>query len=309
MASVTAVQFGDAARISSDGFSPRWGRWIRSRCPSTDSPCRPPGGRCAAKVRTLVAERQLQRIQSASAPCSFTRTAPKLAEVTRTKAPPIRVPGPSVNGVPVSIHRAGHVKVMSSPAIVRNILRKASLKPVASLSRVVGGELRVAPLNRTSRGGGVVAAHRLGIHLADAVDRRAMQDDRGAAGAPRATSMIPRLLVNVTVCRRRRWCCISLPTYCYKRTIKHWQFAGLADLAERKTVRPFCHVTNAPICRCRFREERGGVDRRGIQDLGLCSRGTGADNIRNVTGTPTAGIDPQELLDAADVPGVALPHP
>jgi ferredoxin-nitrite reductase len=35
----------------------------------------------------------------------------------------------------------------------------------------------------------------------------------------------------------------------------------------------------------------------GIQDLGLCSRGSGADNIRNVTGTPTAGIDPQELLD------------
>jgi ferredoxin-nitrite reductase len=34
-----------------------------------------------------------------------------------------------------------------------------------------------------------------------------------------------------------------------------------------------------------------------IQDLGLCSRGAGADNIRNVTGTPTAGIDPQELID------------
>ncbi len=34
-----------------------------------------------------------------------------------------------------------------------------------------------------------------------------------------------------------------------------------------------------------------------IQDIGLCSRGSGADNIRNVTGTPTAGIDPQELLD------------
>jgi ferredoxin-nitrite reductase len=34
-----------------------------------------------------------------------------------------------------------------------------------------------------------------------------------------------------------------------------------------------------------------------IQDLGLCSRGSGADNIRNVTGSPTAGIDPQELLD------------
>src|SRR6266508_4130215 len=34
-----------------------------------------------------------------------------------------------------------------------------------------------------------------------------------------------------------------------------------------------------------------------IEDLGLCSRGSGADNIRNVTGTPTAGIDPQELID------------
>ena len=38
----------------------------------------------------------------------------------------------------------------------------------------------------------------------------------------------------------------------------------------------------------------------GIQDLGLCSRGSGADNIRNVTGTPTAGIDPQELLDTRE---------
>ncbi len=34
-----------------------------------------------------------------------------------------------------------------------------------------------------------------------------------------------------------------------------------------------------------------------IQDIGLCSRGSGADNIRNVTGTPTAGIDLQELID------------
>ena len=32
--------------------------------------------------------------------------------------------------------------------------------------------------------------------------------------------------------------------------------------------------------------------------ISACARsGTGADNIRNVTGTPTAGIDPQELLD------------
>jgi ferredoxin-nitrite reductase len=34
-----------------------------------------------------------------------------------------------------------------------------------------------------------------------------------------------------------------------------------------------------------------------IQELGLISRGAGADNIRNITGSPTAGIDPQELID------------
>ena len=43
-------------------------------------------------------------------------------------------------------------------------------------------------------------------------------------------------------------------------------------------------------------EARGALI-EGIQELGLCSRGSGADNIRNVTGTPTAGIDPQELID------------
>ncbi len=35
----------------------------------------------------------------------------------------------------------------------------------------------------------------------------------------------------------------------------------------------------------------------GITDLGLTSRGAGADNIRNITGSPTAGIDPEELID------------
>ena len=34
-----------------------------------------------------------------------------------------------------------------------------------------------------------------------------------------------------------------------------------------------------------------------LSELGLTSRGAGADNIRNVTGSATAGIDPQELLD------------
>lgn len=34
-----------------------------------------------------------------------------------------------------------------------------------------------------------------------------------------------------------------------------------------------------------------------LSEIGLTSRGAGADNIRNITGSPTAGIDLQELID------------
>ena len=82
--------------------------------------------------------------------------------------------------------------------------------------------------------------------------------------------------------------------------MKHWQFAGLADLAER-LCGPFCHVTTRANLQVREIPPKNAVALiEGIQDLGLCSRGSGADNIRNVTGTPTAGIDPQELLDTRE---------
>jgi ferredoxin-nitrite reductase len=79
--------------------------------------------------------------------------------------------------------------------------------------------------------------------------------------------------------------------------LTHWQFAGLADLAERYCG-PYAHVTTRANLQIReIPPKHAVVLIEGIQDLGLCSRGSGADNIRNVTGTPTAGIDPQELLD------------
>ena len=82
--------------------------------------------------------------------------------------------------------------------------------------------------------------------------------------------------------------------------LKHWQLSGLADLAER-LCGPYCHVTTRANLQLREVPPKHAVALiEGIQDLGLCSRGSGADNIRNVTGTPTAGIDPQELLDTRE---------
>lgn len=79
--------------------------------------------------------------------------------------------------------------------------------------------------------------------------------------------------------------------------LKHWQFAGLADLADRYGG-GYAHVTTRANLQIREIEARNAVAMvEAIQDLGLSSRGAGADNIRNVTGSPTAGIDPQELID------------
>ena len=79
--------------------------------------------------------------------------------------------------------------------------------------------------------------------------------------------------------------------------LKAAQFAGLADLAERYAG-GYAHVTTRANLQMREVLPKNAVAMvEAIQDLGLCSRGSGADNIRNVTGTPTAGIDPQELID------------
>jgi ferredoxin-nitrite reductase len=79
--------------------------------------------------------------------------------------------------------------------------------------------------------------------------------------------------------------------------LTHWQLAGVADLAARYGG-GYSHVTTRANLQIREIAARDAVAvYEGIQEIGLSSRGSGADNIRNVTGTPTAGIDPQEIVD------------
>jgi ferredoxin-nitrite reductase len=75
------------------------------------------------------------------------------------------------------------------------------------------------------------------------------------------------------------------------------QAKGLADLAARWGG-GYADITTRANLQIREIMPPGIVELlEGIQDLGLTSRGAGADNIRNLTGSPTAGIDPQELID------------
>jgi ferredoxin-nitrite reductase len=75
------------------------------------------------------------------------------------------------------------------------------------------------------------------------------------------------------------------------------QFAGLADLAD-DCAGGYADVTTR--ANLQLREIPAGKPIEVLMrltELGITSRGSGADNIRNITGSPTAGIDPQELLD------------
>lgn len=79
--------------------------------------------------------------------------------------------------------------------------------------------------------------------------------------------------------------------------LKAWQFEGVADLAER-LCGGYSHVTTRANLQVReISAENAPLLLEGLADLGLTAKGSGADNIRNVTGSATAGIDPLELLD------------
>ena len=76
-----------------------------------------------------------------------------------------------------------------------------------------------------------------------------------------------------------------------------FQLRGLADMADELAA-PFLDCTTR--CNLQFREIPAANGPRlltRLQELGMTARGSGADNIRNVTAPATAGIDPQELLD------------
>jgi len=80
--------------------------------------------------------------------------------------------------------------------------------------------------------------------------------------------------------------------------LTHWQLAGAADIAERY-CHGYAHVTTRANLQVReIAAENAIAVLEDLAEIGLVAKGSGADNIRNVTGSPTAGIDAQELLDS-----------
>ncbi len=79
------------------------------------------------------------------------------------------------------------------------------------------------------------------------------------------------------------------------------QFRGVADMAD-DLAGGFVDITTRANLQIREIPARNATEvLNRLADLGLTSKGAGADNVRNVTGSPTAGIDPQELIDTRPV--------
>jgi ferredoxin-nitrite reductase len=76
-----------------------------------------------------------------------------------------------------------------------------------------------------------------------------------------------------------------------------WQLRGVADLA-RRFGGGYADATTRANLQVREIGARHAADfLTGLTDLGIVNRGAGADNLRNVTASPTSGFDPQELVE------------
>ena len=167
----------------------------------------------------------------------------------------------------------------------------------ASTEAVGPDAIHIQAQDRTVAAGGKLADQekfKRELHPFDAYDRLKEQARKNEAPKP-ADNFRWRYygLFYVAPAQTSYMCRLRIPN----GILKHWQLSGLADVAEQ-FAGGYSHVTTRANLQMREIEPKNAVNIvEAIQDLGLCSRGSGADNIRNVTGTPTAGIDPNELID------------
>jgi ferredoxin-nitrite reductase len=80
-------------------------------------------------------------------------------------------------------------------------------------------------------------------------------------------------------------------------TLTTHQMRGLADIAEQWGAGRTDITTRANLQIREFQPKDTMHVLTGVQALGLTSRGSGADNIRNITSSPLSGIDPNELIN------------
>jgi ferredoxin-nitrite reductase len=176
--------------------------------------------------------------------------------------------------------------------------RLASRAPGAATSPTVGPDaLQFAAQDRTIAAGGKLVAEETAKRARHPLDRWDEVVARAEAGQfPKGIDVFLTKyqgLFYVAPAQDSFMCRLRIPN----GILNAWQFRGLADAAEAFGG-GYADVTTRANLQIREIGAANAINLlAAIQALGLTSRGSGADNIRNVTGGATAGVDPQELYD------------
>lgn len=170
--------------------------------------------------------------------------------------------------------------------------------PAAAAGATVGPDaLQHAAQDRTVAAGGKLVAEETAKRARHPLDRWDEVVGRAEAGQfPKGVDVFLTKyhgLFYVAPAENSFMCRLRIPN----GILNGWQMRGLADAAD-SFGGGYADVTTRANLQIREIPANHAVDLLlAVQELGLTSRGSGADNIRNITGSPTAGIDPQELLD------------
>ena len=170
--------------------------------------------------------------------------------------------------------------------------------PAAGAAAVVGPDsLQAAAQDRTVAAGGKLVAEETAKRAKHPFDRWDEVLARATKGEfPKGTDVFLTKfygLFYVAPAQNSFMCRLRIPN----GILSSGQMTGLADAADAFGG-GYADVTTRANLQIREIGAANAVDMLlAVQELGLTSRGSGADNIRNITGSPTAGIDPQELLD------------
>ncbi len=170
--------------------------------------------------------------------------------------------------------------------------------PAAAVGATVGPDaLQHAAQDRTVAAGGKLVAEETAKRARHPLDRWDEVVGRAEAGQfPKGVDVFLTKyhgLFYVAPAENSFMCRLRIPN----GILNGWQMRGLADAAD-SFGGGYADVTTRANLQIREIPANHAVDLLlAVQELGLTSRGSGADNIRNITGSPTAGIDPQELID------------
>ena len=158
-------------------------------------------------------------------------------------------------------------------------------------------DLQRAAQDRTIAEGGKLVAEEEAKRARNPLDRFDEIEARAAEGKfPRGTDVFMTKyqgLFHVAPAQNSFMCRLRIPG----GIIAAHQFRGVADIAD-ELGGGYADMTTRANLQIRDIGAASAPDIvHRLSEIGLTSRGAGADNVRNVTGSATAGIDAQELID------------